>query len=298
VYALKSVPRWKVVTHDLYDNVKQEKQVLEVLSHMFILKSVKTFQDPQRIYYLTEFVKGVELHDALKKIGLVSDADAKFYAGSLVLILEHLHERSIVYRDLKPENLMVDDHGYLKLTDFGNAKIIEGRTYTVLGTPHYMAPEVILGKGYDCLADLWSLGVILYEFVSGLLPFGDDLKNPYDVYEAILAHQLRYARYLKCPFPSQTLIEQLLSKHPAARVGYSSDTLRSHIWFRGFEWDKLINKDLPPPYVPKVQDYSARIRAALNSDRAVDDFLTNEERSELKTKLRLSTEPANWDAEF
>jgi cGMP-dependent protein kinase len=298
VYALKSVPRWKVVTHDIFDNVLQEKKVLEVLSHVFILKSVRTFKDPQRIYYLTEFVKGVELFDVLKRIGLVSDEYAKFYVGSLILILEHLHERSIVYRDLKPENLMVDDHGYLKLTDFGSAKILDGRTYTVLGTPHYMAPEVILGKGYDCLADYWSLGVILYEFISGLLPFGDDLRNPYDVYEAILACQLQYPRYVKRPFPSQSLIEQLLSKHPAARVGNSTDTLKSHPWFREFSWDKLINKALPPPYVPEVPDYSAKITAALANPRTIDDFLTSEERSEDKSKLKRRAEPANWDAEF
>jgi cGMP-dependent protein kinase len=110
------------------------------------------------VYFITEFIPGIELFDALRKIGFVSDELSKFYIGVILNALEHLEERNIVHRDLKPENLMVDKDGYLKLIDFGTAKVVTSRTYTVVGTPHYMAPEVLLGRGYDQSADLWSLG--------------------------------------------------------------------------------------------------------------------------------------------
>lgn len=273
LYALKAVPLWKIRKYKIYDSIEQEKNVLALLDHMFILKSIKSFEDPTHIYFLTEFIRGMDMFDVLRRLGLVSDEDTKFYIASLILILEHLHERNIVYRDLKPENLIVDDSGYLKLVDFGTAKILKGRTYTVLGTPHYMSPEVILGKGYNCLADYWSLGVMLYELVCGVLPFGDELRSPYDVYEVIVSAQLHYPNYIKPPFPSQAIIEQLLSKNPASRLGGSVDKLKIHRWFKGFNWEGLSNKELQPPFVPEVIDHSAQIETALARPMQIAEFL-------------------------
>jgi cGMP-dependent protein kinase len=105
-----------------------------------------------------------------------------------LLALEHLAERKIVHRDLKPENMMIDKEGYLHVIDFGTAKQLENRTYTIVGTPHYMAPEVITGRGYNLTADLWSLGVILYELLCGMVPFGDDCDEANGVYDSILHH--------------------------------------------------------------------------------------------------------------
>jgi cGMP-dependent protein kinase len=120
-----------------------------MLDHVFILKLVKTFKDDNRIYFLTELVQGMDLFDVLRKIGLLTNSKALFYSSCMILMLEHLHERRIAHRDIKPENIMVDKDGYPKLIDFGTAKVVKDRTFTVLGTPHYMAPEIILGKGYN-----------------------------------------------------------------------------------------------------------------------------------------------------
>ena len=111
-------------------------------------------------------------------------------------MFEYLHARDIIYRDLKPENVMIDEQGYPRLIDFGTAKILEGRTYTIVGTPHYMAPEIITGKGYDYNADYWSLGVVLFEFMCGGVPFGEEEEDPYNIYEAILSAPLRYPNYV------------------------------------------------------------------------------------------------------
>jgi cGMP-dependent protein kinase len=123
-----------------------------------IMKLVKTFKDQCRVYFLGEYVLGLDLFDALRKLGTLSDRDTKFYTACLLLALEHLSERNIIHRDLKPENVILDEDGYTKIIDFGAAKIVSGRTFTILGTPHYMAPEIVLGKGYTFSTDIWSLG--------------------------------------------------------------------------------------------------------------------------------------------
>jgi len=125
----------------------------------------------------------------------------------LIEILSHLHERDIIYRDLKPENIMIDEEGYPKLIDFGTAKIVHGRTYTIVGTPHYMAPEIITVKGYGVTADYWSLGIMLYEFLCGGLPFGDEDEDPYVIYEKVLNGQLKFPAWVENPLPARPMIE-------------------------------------------------------------------------------------------
>ena len=154
LYALKTVTRQKISAFDIYDNILLERQILLQLDHGMIVKLIKTFKDNLRIYFLMEYVHGSDLFDVLSFLGRLSVKNGQFYSASLVTILENLHERFIIYRDLKPENVMVDEEGYLKLIDFGTAKFIHNKSYTTVGTPHYMAPEVISGGGYNQSADL------------------------------------------------------------------------------------------------------------------------------------------------
>lgn len=235
-YALKTVTRRKVHMYDIHENILQERRILLQLDHVFIVKLVKTFKDEKRLYLLLEFVKGMDLFDVIRKMGLLTDADTKFYAASLILMLEHLHERDIIYRDLKPENIMVDDEGYLRLIDFGTAKIVQGRTYTIVGTPHYMAPEVIMGKGYGLSADLYSIGIIVYELICGQVPFGEDEDDPYTIYERVLEHRLTFPQFLDSMFPARPMIEQLLNQNPAMRSGGSIDILKANKWLKDMDW--------------------------------------------------------------
>jgi cGMP-dependent protein kinase len=130
-----------------------------------------------------EYVKGFELFDIIREIGILSKGIGRFYMSSLVLSIEYLHLKNIIYRDLKPENVMVENDGHLKLIDMGTAKKLTSnkgfRTFTMIGTPHYMAPEVMQGKGYSFAADIWSLGVVMYEFLCGELPFANKLEEPH-----------------------------------------------------------------------------------------------------------------------
>jgi len=165
MYAIKGVSREQADTHRIHDNLINERNICLQIDHVMIMKLVKTMKDAQRVYYLTEHIHGIDLFDALRNIGLAGDADAKFYCGCMLLALAHLYKRKIIHRDLKPENTMVDSEGYPKIIDFGTAKFIAERTYTVIGTPHYMAPEILMGRGYGIAVDVWSLGIMLFEFL-------------------------------------------------------------------------------------------------------------------------------------
>mmetsp|Transcript_114831 Transcript_114831/g.364946 ORF Transcript_114831/g.364946 Transcript_114831/m.364946 type:complete len:931 (-) Transcript_114831:109-2901(-) len=201
--------------------VRREIEVLAENDHPFIMHLVKTLELPDCVFLLTEFIAGGELHAAIRTISTVlSRSQAMFYTGSMLLMLEALNDRDIVYRDLKPENVMLDAQGYLKLIDFGSAKKLESsclRTFTMVGTPHYMAPEVMRGKGYGTEVDIWALGVILYELVCGYLPFGDNCENTGDVCKAVLAGDLQFPSELEEIM--RELIEGLLVPKPHLRLG-------------------------------------------------------------------------------
>jgi cGMP-dependent protein kinase 1 len=301
LYALKTVTRRKVEKYEMQENLILERKILLTLDHVFILKLVKSFKDTKRIYFLTEFVRGSDLFDVLRELSIVSERDAKFYVGCLILILEYVHERDIVYRDLKPENVMIDEEGYPKLIDFGISKILNGRTYTIVGTPHYMAPEVITGKGYSLTADYWSLGIMLYEFVCCSVPFGEDEEDPYAIYEKVLERRLIYPNFVDAKMPCKPLIEQLLSKNPVLRNGGSADTLKSHPWFNGMNWEALINKQISSPYKPKLPDLEKEIQMAMKSFSVLEDQINREEIVEdlhENDNRRPKNAPLAWDQDF
>lgn len=165
LYALKMVSKSKIKEYDIEQNIKDERKILARIDHPFIMKLVKFYDEEHKIFFLTELVKGDDLFNALNYLNILDKSQGMFYFASLLLITEYLHLRNILYRDFKPENIMIDETGYLKLIDFGAAKIIKDRTYTIIGTPSYTAPEVYVGEGYSYSSDYWSLGVCLYEFL-------------------------------------------------------------------------------------------------------------------------------------
>jgi cGMP-dependent protein kinase len=154
-------------------------------------------------------------------------------------MIGYLHDRNIIYRDLKPENIMIDHEGYPKLIDFGTAKSIDGRTYTMIGTPHYMAPEIILGKGYTYAVDYWSIGVILFELICGTLPFGNSSKDAYEIYEYILEGRYIFPHFIHKGFPSQKIIDTLLDKNPPLRLRSQHGDIRNADWFSSINWDDV-----------------------------------------------------------
>mmetsp|Transcript_16558 Transcript_16558/g.14364 ORF Transcript_16558/g.14364 Transcript_16558/m.14364 type:complete len:190 (+) Transcript_16558:1833-2402(+) len=150
---------------------------------------------------------------------------------------------------------MIDHSGYMKLIDMGTSKFLKGKTpggnktYTIIGTPHYMAPEIITGKGYTLAVDLWSVGICLYEFMCGMVPFGEEAEDPYEIYEEIITKPIKYPSYLKDK-KAKRLMDQLINKVAEVRLGGSFAALKANPWFENFDWDKLLDRELKAPYTP------------------------------------------------
>lgn len=227
----------------------------------------------------------------------------------MILILQYLHERDIIYRDLKPENVMVDNQGFIKLVDFGTAKIIQGRTYTLVGSPHYIAPEVIVGKGYGKMADLWSLGICLYEFLCGRVPFGEEEEDPYRIYEEILEKPLEFPDDID-PIGevAPIFIRQLLSKFAESRCNGPLEKLKKHDWFAGFDWEQLSCQKITPPYRPDIGEVGEDCQDDLDEPQSPWDMQLNQDSEDTSDSLPeicdteieeyKKTIPFNWDQQF
>ena len=185
-YAIKNISCKQILYTQLHQNLELERSILVKIDHPFIVKLVKTMKDKNYVYFLMDYIKGRELFDVIRDIGLLNKYQTQFYGASIMLAVQYLHERKFIYRDIKPENIMVVGKGFIKLIDFGTAKEITDRTKTIIGTPHYMAPEVILGEGYTFKVDFWSIGICMYEFMCGGVPFGENHEEAMDVYISII----------------------------------------------------------------------------------------------------------------
>ena len=258
---------------------------------------------------MLEYIHGLELAVVLRHVGLLTNADSQFYIASMILVLQYLHERDIIYRDLKPDNIMIDTNGFIKLVDFGTAKIIQSRTYTLVGSPHYIAPEVIVGKGYGKMVDLWSMGICLYEFLCGRVPFGEDEEDPYRIYEEILEKPLEFPDDINSIGEiSPGLIRQLLSKFSESRCNGPIDKLKKHEWFAVFDWDGLANKTIVPPYKPDIGEPGEELLDDLDEPVSPWDLQLNQASEETSDSLPdicdteieeyKKTIPYNWDQQF
>merc|ERR1740138_1712545 len=183
-FALKILKKSEVIRLKQVEHVKAEKEILMSIAHPFIVNLLTVFQDEKRLCMLLEYVNGGELFSYLRKEGRLPNEHAMFYSGEIVLAFQYLQSEHIVYRDLKPENLLIDTDGHMKITDFGFAKVVEDRTWTLCGTPEYLAPEIIQSKGHGKPVDWWALGVLIFEMLAGYPPFYDD--NPFGIYQQVL----------------------------------------------------------------------------------------------------------------
>lgn len=166
-FALKMLHKKKIIELKQIDHIKNEKNILASVDHPFVVNLIEAFQDKMNLYLVFDFVQGGEIFRLLRKENVFPNDVALFYIAEITLALQYLHDRQIAYRDLKPENLLIGSEGHLRITDFGFAKKIEDRSYTLCGTPEYLAPEIIMGQGHNQGVDWWALGILLYEMLSG-----------------------------------------------------------------------------------------------------------------------------------
>ncbi|KAI0166172.1 Pkinase-domain-containing protein [Xylariaceae sp. FL1272] len=252
-YAVKVLKKAQVVKMKQVEHTNDERRMLGEVKHPFLITLWGTFQDAKNLYMVMDFVEGGELFSLLRKSGRFPNPVAKFYAAEVTLALEYLHSKHIIYRDLKPENLLLDRHGHLKITDFGFAKRVPDKTWTLCGTPDYLAPEVVSNKGYNKSVDWWSLGILIYEMLCGYTPFWDS-GSPMKIYENILRGKVKYPAYVHPD--AQDLLERLITPDLTKRLGnlYAGpQDVKSHAWFAEVTWDRLSRKDIDAPYTPPVK---------------------------------------------
>ena len=232
-----------------------EKTILDCLDHPFVVQLAGTFQDTRYLYMILEYVVGGEFFTHLRKAGRFENATSKFYAAQIVMIFDYLHKQDFIYRDLKPENLLLDKFGYIKITDFGFAKKVAFKTYTLCGTPEYIAPEVLLNKGHGKGVDWWTLGILIYEMLAGQPPFVDD--DPMNIYHQILGGKIAFPRHFDRN--AKNLIKKLLTADLTKRYGClkgAADDIKKHRWFAHTDWEAMFAKKLTAPIIPTVSGES------------------------------------------
>ncbi|KAJ3300942.1 hypothetical protein HDV03_001579 [Kappamyces sp. JEL0829] len=248
-YALKMLSKLEVVRLRQVQHIISEKNILARINFPFIVNLLCTFQDVRNVYLLEEYVMGGEMFSHLRRAGRFSNEMTKFYAAEITLALTYLHELEIIYRDLKPENLLLDHEGHIKIADFGFAKIVPERTWTLCGTPEYLAPEIIQSRGHGKPVDWWALGILIFEMLAGYPPFYDE--NTFTIYEKILAGRIVFPPHFHSD--ARDIVKRFLTADLSSRLGNlqgGSADVRGHRWFVGTNWEAVLQRKIQPPIVP------------------------------------------------
>uniref|UniRef100_A0A8D2LS43 non-specific serine/threonine protein kinase n=1 Tax=Varanus komodoensis TaxID=61221 RepID=A0A8D2LS43_VARKO len=253
LYAMKVLKKATLKVRDRVRS-KMERDILAEVNHPFIVKLHYAFQTEGKLYLILDFLRGGDLFTRLSKEVMFTEEDVKFYLAELALALDHLHGLGIIYRDLKPENILLDEEGHIKITDFGLSKEAidhDKRAYSFCGTIEYMAPEVVNRRGHTQSADWWSFGVLMFEMLTGSLPFqGKDRK---ETMALILKAKLGMPQFLS--IEAQSLLRALFKRNPSNRLGAGLDgveEIKRHPFFATIDWNKLYRKEIKPPFKPAV----------------------------------------------
>ncbi|CRG99563.1 cAMP-dependent protein kinase catalytic subunit, putative [Plasmodium relictum] len=274
--AIKRFEKYKIIKQKQVDHVFSERKILNYINHPFCVNLYGSFKDDSYLYLVLEFVIGGEFFTFLRRNKRFPNDVGCFYAAQIVLIFEYLQSLNIVYRDLKPENLLLDKDGFIKMTDFGFAKVVETRTYTLCGTPEYIAPEILLNIGHGKAADWWTLGIFIYEILVGCPPFYAN--EPLLIYQKILEGIIYFPKFLdnNC----KHLMKKLLSHDLTKRYGNlkkGAENVKEHPWFRNIDWINLLNKNVEVPYKPKYKNmFDASNFEKVEEDLTIADKITNE----------------------
>lgn len=256
IYALKTIRKAHIISRSEVAHTLAERSVLAQINNPFIVPLKFSFQSPEKLYFVLAFVNGGELFHHLQKEHRFDVNRSRFYTAELLCALECLHGFSVIYRDLKPENILIDYQGHIALCDFGLCKLDmkdEDRTNTFCGTPEYLAPELLMGRGYNKTVDWWTLGVLLYEMLTGLPPFYDENTN--EMYRKILSEPLHFSDVV--PPAAKDLLTKLLNRDPEQRLGANgSAEIKAHPFFHAIDWRKLLQRKYEPTFKPSVVSIS------------------------------------------
>ena len=264
LYSIKSMRKDQLLSESLIDNILDEKNILSEGQCEFILQLSFFFQSPERIYFVTPYMKGGDLYHKLKIDGYLPEDLVRFYTAQIAIALQHLHEFGIAYRDLKPENILIDEDGYIKLCDFGASVHFQGtkKEDTFAGSPEYASPEMITHEGHTIMSDWWSFGILIYELLYGITPFFNKDKNR--MYELIEIGELKFPKTIKVendikPIKvsdeAKHIITKLLEKNPGSRLGKNGlKEIKIHPFFGNLNFDMINHKKLKSPFKPQIDD--------------------------------------------
>ncbi|KAJ7935320.1 kinase-like domain-containing protein [Mycena leptocephala] len=255
-YAIKVLNKDRVVKMKQVEHTNNEQRMLECVQHPFIINLWGYFQDTANLYMVMDFVPGGELFTLLRRSNRFPDPVAKFYAAEVALALNHLHGLGIIYRDLKPENVLLNADGHIKVADFGFAKAVDTTTWTLCGTPDYLAPEVIGQQRYNKSVDWYALGILIYEMLFGLPPYHQVEQNHLILYDRIQAGPSKVT-FPPAAFSDQAkdLIMKLMEGDPSKRFGnmrHGAADVFTHPWFREVDWTRLEAREITAPYLPRI----------------------------------------------
>lgn len=269
-YAMKETNKQLVIAKRSVHSIMNERKLLEVMNHLFIVNINFAFQDRTHLYLAMDLMTGGDLRYHINRIRRFTEEQSKFMAVCIIIGLEYIHSLNILHRDLKPENLVLDSRGYLRITDFGVARVYtQNNSKDTSGTPGYMAPEVLCRNNHTISVDYFALGVILYELMLGKRPYIG--KNRAEIRDKVLSKQVQISTIEIPPgwsMEGADFINRLIQRKPSERLGCNGiSELKSHSWFKGYPWKAVYEKTLEAPFIPpNGENYSKRQVFDWNND--------------------------------
>mmetsp|Transcript_66615 Transcript_66615/g.159200 ORF Transcript_66615/g.159200 Transcript_66615/m.159200 type:complete len:778 (+) Transcript_66615:104-2437(+) len=286
-YALKALSKGYIVKCGMKSSVIREKDIQLMCDSPFVVHLYETYNGQQSLYLLLELALGGELYATYNKKGLHGSAQlAQFYIAGTTFAFDHLHERKVLFRDLKPENLLLNDKGWVKLTDMGLAKVVVGKTFTTCGTPDYFAPELIASIGHNQAVDWWTLGILLFELMTGHPPF--EAVTPMQTYSKVKRGIQKVVFPKALRGPCEELVKSLCDRDPAQRLPMKkggSKNIKNHNWYKGFDWAAMEAQTLTPPYIPVVKS-------------TTDSSNFNAKKADLPPQVPYKDDGSEWDKDF
>ena len=265
-YAIKSVRKQKLIECKRCETVVSERNILVKTRHPFLVRMHFSFQSPSKVYFGLEYCSGGDMFHHMNMENGLPVAQVRLYVAEIALALDYLHRMGIAYRDIKPENVLIDGEGHVKLVDFGLSKDLDGsKTGTICGTPEYVPPEMVLNYKYGYEVDWWSLGVLMYEMIGQVNPF--DCGSRLETYRCIVRCEPEFDPACFTPDAIE-LISGLLRKNPRRRYGF--DEIKASAFFQGMDWDDVYHKRIKPPYVPPSEEIAENFDVEFTKEAPVD----------------------------
>ena len=289
LYVIKSIRKDQIISENILENIKNEKDILKQANNEFILNLSFFFQTNERIYFVTPFIKGGDLYELLKKKKFLDEETVKFYCVQIAIALQCLHDFGYIYRDLKPENILIDEDGYLKLCDFGSTIHIQGKNleYSYAGTERYVSPEMINGEGYNMLTDWWSFGILIFELLYGFTPFYNE--NKIKMKQLITLSKIKFPKsykdengkeiLYKVSNEAKNIIIKFLNRDYNERLGSGNkgfENIKKDNFFGGMDFKELEEKKIKSPYIPEIDSNELKNKNKNNlNESKVEDWIND-----------------------